>query len=713
MQAKKRYLLVFVTCAFLGFCYFGGYRLKKASDATGIGDINVDDLTSYYLISQQMIDTYGTQEERPHHQHPRNPRDCDMQACFDSTRCKDGFTVYVYPVEEAISPLYQKILNVITESRYYTSDPARACLFVLALDTLDRDPLSAEFVHNMPSKLARLAHWNNGRNHVIFNLYSGTWPDYLEDAMAFDYGYAILAKASMSVMKFRDDFDVSIPLFAKQHPERGGEPGQAIHNHFPSRRSYLAAFKGKRYVHGIGSETRNALHHLHNGKDLIFVTTCRHGKSWRELQDEHCQQDIKEYDMYDYDVLLVNSTFCLVPRGRRLGSFRFLEALRAGCIPVILSNGWALPFHDRIDWVQAVIYADERLLFQVPDILRSVEQTKIMALRQQTQFLWERYFSSMEKIIFTTFEVIRERISWEGRRELRVWNRDPGALAILPKFADTQRELPFQECDPGNTFTAIIYSQLGSTAVLYRLLKSLTKSKYLDRIILMWNSDIPLPKKPRWQGIKSPIHIVPASGISYRFHPHPLIKTSAILSLDEDVTLNTDEIDFAFVVWKSFPDRIVGYPARSHYWDDSKRSWGYTSKWTNDYSMVLTGAAVYHRYYNTLYTETLSSTLHKTVEQSQNCEDILMNFLVSHVTRRPPIKVTQRKMYKDTTAAENRSPWNDPDHFIQRQTCMNTFVAVFGYMPLLRSNMRLDPVLFKDPVSNMRKKYRQIELVNN
>lgn len=25
-----------------------------------------------------------------------------------------------------------------------------------------------------------------------------------------------------------------------------------------------------------------------------------------------------------------------------------------------------------------------------------------------------------------------------------------------------------------------------------------------------------------------------------------------------------------------------------------------------------------------------------------------------------------------------RSPWNDPDHFIQRQSCLNTFAAVFG-----------------------------------
>lgn len=40
----------------------------------------------------------------------------------------------------------------------------------------------------------------------------------------------------------------------------------------------------------------------------------------------------------------------------------------------------------------------------------------------------------------------------------------------------------------------------------------------------------------------------------------------------------------------------MGYPPRSHFWDPLKRAWGYTSKWTNDYSIVLTGAAFYHRY---------------------------------------------------------------------------------------------------------------------
>ncbi len=36
------------------------------------------------------------------------------------------------------------------------------------------------------------------------------------------------------------------------------------------------------------------------------------------------------------------------------------------------------------------------------------------------------------------------------------------------------------------------------------------------------------------------------------------------------------------------------------------------------------------------------------VDQLANCEDILMNFLISAVTKLPPIKVTQKKQYKET-----------------------------------------------------------------
>ncbi|BES87574.1 unnamed protein product [Nesidiocoris tenuis] len=751
MQAKKRYLLVLLSCAFLAYCYLGGYRLKSDNgfqrESSKSEDPILGDLPSFLEepLQHQIEGDEPAQRSQPGSveggafRRPHNivTQKCRMETCFDYSKCSKDFRVYVYPLgngdDTGGGPLgigagdsppslvpsaaYQKVLDAIVESRYYTPDPSRACLFVLAIDTLDRDNLSSDYVRNVPSRLQRLKYWNGGRNHVLFNLYSGTWPEYAEDDLGFDTGMAILAKASMSISSFRHGFDISIPLFHKNHPEKGGEFGLATTNNFPINKKYLLAFKGKRYLHGIGSETRNSLYHLHNERDIVLVTTCKHGKSWKELKDDRCDEDNSDYDRYDYEVLLHNSTLCLVPRGRRLGSFRFLEVLQAGCIPVLLSNAWALPFSQVIDWNKAVIWADERLLLQVPEIVRSIPSTKIFALRQQTQILWNQYFSSIEKIVFTTFEIIRERLPGEPVRDGLMWNSAPGSLVTLPQYHGTypwDRSIPLDR-----RFTAVIYGQLGApltqTSPLFRLVKALTKSSYTAMVLVIWANEKPPPAKARWPPMNVPLHVIHQPGSSARFSPHPLIRTEAILSLDEDTVLTTDEIDFAFHVWTNFPDRIVGYPARSHYWDDVKGTWGYTSKWTNEYSIVLTGAAFYHSYFNHLYTQWLSPLLLKTVEQSHNCEDILMNFLVSHVVRRPPIKVTQRKQYKETPpqAGSARSPWNDPDHFIQRQTCLNTFAAVFGYMPLLRSNTRLDPVLFKDPVSNLRKKYRQIELVGS
>ena len=101
-----------------------------------------------------------------------------------------------------------------------------------------------------------------------------------------------------------------------------------------------------------------------------------------------------------------------------------------------------------------------------------------------------------------------------------------------------------------------------------------------------------------------------------------------------------------FYCWKHTTERsikmyfIVFFPSSLQ---------SYTSKWGNDYSMILTGAAFYHRYFGDLFETKLASNLIQTVDILANCEDILMNFLVSHVTRKPPVKVTQRKQYKESS----------------------------------------------------------------
>ncbi|KAL6070482.1 hypothetical protein STEG23_006069, partial [Scotinomys teguina] len=247
-------------------------------------------------------------EDSSVHISPRQKRDanssiykgkkCRMESCFDFTLCKkNGFKVYVYPQQkgEKIAESYQNILAAIEGSRFYTSDPSQACLFVLSLDTLDRDQLSPQYVHNLRSKVQSLHLWNNGRNHLIFNLYSGTWPDYTED-VGFDIGQAMLAKASISTENFRPNFDVSIPLFSKDHPRTGGERGFLKFNTIPPLRKYMLVFKGKRYLTGIGSDTRNALYHVHNGEDVLLLTTCKHGKDWQKHKDSRCDRDNTEYE---------------------------------------------------------------------------------------------------------------------------------------------------------------------------------------------------------------------------------------------------------------------------------------------------------------------------------------------------------------------------------------------------------------------------------
>lgn len=276
MQAKQRYILVFICCAFLAYCYFGGYRLKVLLPTwlwqrlrAGNGPANPNQLPSFAcsLHNRSLLDWELAQLlHEDNNAIPAVRKECRMETCFDFSRCQGDFRVYVYPLEPLnslgaappVSPNYRKIIAAITESRYYTTEPDRACLFVLGIDTLDRDSLSEDYVRNVPTRLQRLPHWNNGRNHLIFNLYSGTWPDYVEESLGFDAGEAILVKASMSEEHMRPGFDVSIPLFHKQFPLRAGNTGFVVSYNFPSNKNYLLAFKGKRYVLrcGVGEGMR-------------------------------------------------------------------------------------------------------------------------------------------------------------------------------------------------------------------------------------------------------------------------------------------------------------------------------------------------------------------------------------------------------------------------------------------------------------------------
>ncbi|VEL27118.1 unnamed protein product, partial [Protopolystoma xenopodis] len=90
-----------------------------------------------------------------------------------------------------------------------------------------------------------------GRNHLIFNLYAGTWPYYRENEYRLDLGDSMLAKASFSTSNMRFGFDISLPLIHPEHPETRAAAVRSMvftnlnsnQNGEPLRRHLLLGFK--------------------------------------------------------------------------------------------------------------------------------------------------------------------------------------------------------------------------------------------------------------------------------------------------------------------------------------------------------------------------------------------------------------------------------------------------------------------------------------
>lgn len=128
-----------------------------------------------------------------------------MLDCFDFSRCESSKKVYIHPVDKRFdaapqSVTYRNILKHFQESDYYTDDPNEACIFLLGIDTTDRDVRSQNYVKSVNEYISSLDQviWNNGRNHLIFNFYHGTFPDYDDHNLNFDTGEAMIARASSS-----------------------------------------------------------------------------------------------------------------------------------------------------------------------------------------------------------------------------------------------------------------------------------------------------------------------------------------------------------------------------------------------------------------------------------------------------------------------------------------------------------------------------------
>ena len=156
-------------------------------------------------------------------------------------------------------------------------------------------------------------------------------------------------------------------------------------------RPVLASFQG------VNSHpVRQSLQGISNGKSIVvnIVDRARHvGK----IDAIALNSDT------DYEQLLVNSTFAFVPRGDALFSYRLLEVMSFGCIPIILSDGWVLPFDRTVQWEEFSLHVHAEAIPLIPQLLASLTPDDILARHEKTLAAYRSHLSSLEKIVATVF----------------------------------------------------------------------------------------------------------------------------------------------------------------------------------------------------------------------------------------------------------------------------------------------------------------------
>ncbi|XP_057799277.1 glycosyltransferase family protein 64 C3-like isoform X3 [Salvia miltiorrhiza] len=231
------------------------------------------------------------------------------------------------------------------------------------------------------------------------------------------------------------------------------------------------------------------------------------------------------------------------------------------------------------------------------------------------------------------------------------------------------------------------------------LLRSITAayaaSPSVAAVVLLWCNPSTPPRtlSDLTQNLSAAVLRAPSASLNHRFHPWAIIRTRAVLICDDDIEPDPNSVSFAFKVWGSDPDRAVGFFARSHAFDVASRAWIYAME-TEKYSIVLTKFMIVSVAYLEIYScDARYAAAREIVDEMNNCEDILMNFVVAEESRKGPVMVGARgggvrdygDARNDGAAAGVREVGLSSrrvEHRKRRGECITRFHRVLGRMPL-------------------------------
>lgn len=423
---------------------------------------------------------------------------CTYWNCIDSYKCIDDglgkLTVYVYDIARYIgenskellpppSKEYVHLLWAIVHSKYIVSDPSKACIFVPSVDLLNRDNFSGE---NAAKVLSSLPFWNNGSNHLIFNMIPGSSPNY-NSALEFAHGKAMVTGSGFTQRSYRRTFDIAIPLF---NPHQRSED---FRNHDNQFRPMLLIASQQTFYRSVYNQLEDI---SDDRSDIVVLTKCSQSTDFHERCD-------LQGNKHSYPSILTDSKFCLITRERQLATINLHDILRAGCVPVICMDVYVMPFSEILDWARAAVFLNENRLDEIVDVLTSIlaDGNSYKNLQEQGRFYYERYLKSLAKIALTTLDILNDRVLPHRAPTYEHWNRQliPG-LPQNPFFVPL---IPSQDYG----FTAVVLT-FDRFELMKQVVTNIAKSKSVAKIIIIWNNpELEPPVESRWPAISVPLKV--------------------------------------------------------------------------------------------------------------------------------------------------------------------------------------------------------------
>ena len=107
----------------------------------------------------------------------------------------------------------------------------------------------------------------------------------------------------------------------------------------------------------------------------------------------------------------MNSTFCLVLRGSSCYTWRLLECLFFGSIPVIVADEMVLPFSELLNWDTFAVRWAWPQIHLLPAHLRALRQSagRVESMQRRGQQVWRRHFRGPDEHMATVIQILERR----------------------------------------------------------------------------------------------------------------------------------------------------------------------------------------------------------------------------------------------------------------------------------------------------------------